>query len=466
VGLVYLVDGVTGEQLARVELDSGPQELAFDPVSGDLLAGLLGGRIVTLDARSGALVGDVQAVDVSSFLDIDPRLDGMITAVSAGTIAIIDPQTGTSVQRVELRNAALGFIRPDGLVVTQALDGQIDVFDLERSALVEQSWRIDTTGLPSFHAGRAAVLSSATQVEVVDLASGERFSLDLGGAPGAPFTASLAYPEADGLWAVSPDHELARWRNGDLVERMSLGSTPDVAGVLLGRTLTATRFGDTLVVLGRRGDGTLETSVVTLQSGGAVIEAIIETPDAFNVHPDGDGGLLVVTADGLVRTYDRSGRLVGEVSTPQVDPYVVTLDPSGRLLALGSEDGGVTVLDTETGESVVVSTGEQIGNLGFGPGGRLLAISRLDGTVRLWDTVLQEPVGVVFNGRGAVTGEPGWYDESSETLWMGASGSLIGIPLDPARWVARACEIVDRDLSGDEWDRLVPGDQQPRSACG
>lgn len=40
------------------------------------------------------------------------------------------------------------------------------------------------------------------------------------------------------------------------------------------------------------------------------------------------------------------------------------------------------------------------------------------------------------------------------------------IPLDPARWVAKACEIVDRDLTQEEWDRLVPGDEPFRSVCG
>lgn len=466
VGLIYLLDGGTGSLVTRVELDGGPQELAFDPTSGNLVAGLLGGRIVTIDHRSGEVVRDVQSGEVTGFLDIAPGTDGIITAVSQGAITVIDADTGATVRAIELRNAALGFIRPDGLVVTQDLDGQIDVFDVTTGAAVERSWRIDPTGLIAFHAGRAAVLSPTTQmVEVVDLDSGERFSVDLRDGTEGTFTASVAYPEEDGVWAISPDHELVRWRNGELVERLSLGSNSTVVGVPIGRTLTAARFDDTLAILGRQTDGTLETSLVTLGSGGAAIELVIETPDAFMVHPALDGGLYVVTADGAVRTLDAAGNPRAEIASGQDDPYVVTLDPTGRLLALGSEDGGLTIVDTVSGESAPVSSGEQIANLGFGLDGRVLAIVHLDGTVRLWDTDRREAIGVVLNGTGAVTGEPGWHDPSTGNLWMAASGAIVEIPLAADQWVARACQIVDRDLTQDEWDRLVPGDQEPRSAC-
>lgn len=264
---------------------------------------------------------------------------------------------------------------------------------------------------------------------------------------------------------MSPDHELLHWRNGELVEQLSLGSNSTVAGVAIGRTLTATRFGDALAVLGRRPDGTLETSLVTLGSGGAVVESVIDTPDAFMVHPTADGGLYVVTADGTVRTLDAAGNPRAGIASGQADAYVVTLDPSGRFLALGSEDGGLTIVDTVSGESVQVSTGEQIANLGFGPDGRVLAIVHLDGTVRLWDTDRREAIGVVLNGTGGVTGEPGWYDPSTGNLWMAAAGAIVEIPLEADQWVARACQIVGRDLTQDEWDRFVPGDQAPRSAC-
>ncbi len=56
-------------------------------------------------------------------------------------------------------------------------------------------------------------------------------------------------------------------------------------------------------------------------------------------------------------------------------------------------------------------------------------------------------------------------DEVTDTLWAGSSGALLQIPLDPNRWVERACELVSRDLSSAEWERFVPGGGDPQPAC-
>ena len=51
-------------------------------------------------------------------------------------------------------------------------------------------------------------------------------------------------------------------------------------------------------------------------------------------------------------------------------------------------------------------------------------------------------------------------------MWIPSSGKLLHIPLSPERWVEKACALVSRDLTQDEWDRYVPGDQPLHSACG
>ncbi len=77
-----------------------------------------------------------------------------------------------------------------------------------------------------------------------------------------------------------------------------------------------------------------------------------------------------------------------------------------------------------------------------------------------------EPPGLVWNGTvGALLSSPSWYDESSDSIWVFTSGRLLEIPLDPQRWVERACDIVGRDFASDEWQRYVPGDEEVQSAC-
>ncbi len=74
-------------------------------------------------------------------------------------------------------------------------------------------------------------------------------------------------------------------------------------------------------------------------------------------------------------------------------------------------------------------------------------LAYLDGTIRLLDLERAEPAGVVWTGTGNVTGEPGWYDESPDALWMSTADRLIEIPLDPERWIERACGILSRELT-------------------
>jgi hypothetical protein len=90
----------------------------------------------------------------------------------------------------------------------------------------------------------------------------------------------------------------------------------------------------------------------------------------------------------------------------------------------------------------------------------------IDGTVRLFDIERRQFAGVVWNGAGqGSTGSPSWYDDSTETMWVASSGKYLGIPLNPERWVERACQIISRDLTQDEWDALVPGGEPLRPAC-
>ena len=95
-----------------------------------------------------------------------------------------------------------------------------------------------------------------------------------------------------------------------------------------------------------------------------------------------------------------------------------------------------------------------------------LVDTNADGTVRLWDVERDASAGLVWDGTGARGGEPSWYDEDGDSVWMSTSGKIIEIPLETAVWVERACTAVGRDFTDDEWDRLVPGDDEPlRSAC-
>ncbi len=92
---------------------------------------------------------------------------------------------------------------------------------------------------------------------------------------------------------------------------------------------------------------------------------------------------------------------------------------------------------------------------------------------RAWvaDEFADEPCAVGIDGLAGRSGRceqhidaPPWYDESTDSVWVATSDKILRFSLEPTRWVERVCELVPRELTPDEWERLVPGDTPQRPA--
>ncbi len=69
-------------------------------------------------------------------------------------------------------------------------------------------------------------------------------------------------------------------------------------------------------------------------------------------------------------------------------------------------------------------------------------------------------------GEGAAIVEiPFQDDPNADSLWVASGIELVEIPLEPALWMERACEVVGREFTQDEWDLFVPGDEQVQFSC-
>lgn len=141
-----------------------------------------------------------------------------------------------------------------------------------------------------------------------------------------------------------------------------------------------------------------------------------------------------------------------------------SVDQATGLLALGGA-GGVAIVDPTTSDVAVVLGVDNAVSVGFVRDGELLVIVEQDGTVRLWDVARGESIGVLWAGLGSASASPPWYDATTDSVWVATSGKLLRFPLDPDRWVEKACELVGRSLTQDEWTSYVPGDGPPQSAC-
>jgi serine/threonine protein kinase/DNA-binding SARP family transcriptional activator/WD40 repeat protein len=460
-GLLYVLDGETGEELFQVDSTDPAVNLTWDFTAGQLVAGMEGGSVMTVDLVTGEIVSTVATTATSRFLDIGIRADGLVVAVSEGQIELVDRSTGPTGNVLMLDGVVDARIRPDGTVLTLIESfytferPRAEILDFDINGLVEQTFEVDAFSSFAFNAGLAgAIRLPAGTTEIVNLNTGDRSSPELNTPDKDRFDAIKIYPETDGLWALSPDNVIARWESERMVEQIDLGGTP----------WTSTRYLDRWAVASAQADGSPVVDLVNLERGATGIQFRVAAPDVSTAHPTRDGGVHVLDVDGTLHTYDADGQLVGEVETGWTDVNVITLDPaSGRLaIAAGTgsvQSGAVLIVDPASGELEQLLGVELVGNLGFARNGELLVITHFDGTVRLWDLRRGESAGVLWKGAGATTGSPSWYDESTESIWVASSGKLLQIPLNPERWIERACESIGSNFTKDEWDRFVPGDE-------
>ena len=139
----------------------------------------------------------------------------------------------------------------------------------------------------------------------------------------------------------------------------------------------------------------------------------------------------------------------------------MSFSPDGRMLAVGSANSSVYVLDTEIWEPVAGPTAVHDGavlQVEWSADGRTVVTSGLDGTVSLYDVerglVRGRPLAASTDaGEGPTFLVPAPTDEL-----VVLSGDRAGrrYPLEPSVWLEEACAVAGRNLTRVEWDRYLP----------
>ncbi len=460
-GRVLVIDGETGEEVFRVDRDSGATAVAFDDSSGELLAMFSDGSLVTIDIDTQQVVADIQTGVASAVFEMGVRPDGRVIVLTQGSAELVDRRFGLLDVSVRAPDGiAQAEILPDGRIGAWTFKPSVDIYDFaSNNALIERSWDLDDPlGEYAFNDGTAGAVDNATgDVRVVDLANGEQSPVTLRMPSGERFDPIKAYPESDGVSAINQDGLYARFVDGEMVESLQLDGLPR----------GGTRFGDIWSHIVERPDGTFGVDVLDLTPGASrVIQTIPSDGVPSIVHPTLDGGVHFAVPGGPLQTFDASGALIGVHEVPEPLSNIVAVDSSERWLAAGIFDGGLVVIDTSTGEVERPPIGDAVVNLGFAREGEFLAVTYEDGRVRLWDVERGEWAGLIWDGEGgAALGSPSFYDLETETMWLFVSGKLIQVPMNPERWIEKACALVGDGFTQDEWDRYVPGDEPLTSAC-
>lgn len=463
-GWTLLIDGESGEEILVHRSDWPAELLRIDEQNNHLVAWMLDGTIRTIDIETGAEVPELRigSTTTSRPVELGIRADGVVIAVSESQIELLDRETGPIQNPIATQNVRRATVRADGAINLRAPDESIEVIDPESNALIATSWTVDPTAHPAYKDGWAAAMEtppvgspSAEVAVTVDLTTGERTEHKLITADGDRFPVLKLYPEPDGALAFSERNVMIRWRGDQEVDRLELG----------GWHVVRTQFGELIGVITERDDGVWVADLVTTDGEPRSLFRV-DARGATELHPSRDGGLHIAFEDGTVRTHDSTGELIGVIDTGVERIGFMAVDPVTGRVALVSAGHDAVLVDPATEAIERVPDVGRISTLGFGRNGEILVLTMLDGRVRLWDVEAGRFAGQAWSGTGqANTGSPSWYDDANDTMWVASSGRYLGIPLNPERWVERACEIVRRELTLEEWETLVPGDAQQRPAC-
>ncbi|MEM8746464.1 MAG: AAA family ATPase, partial [Actinomycetota bacterium] len=456
-GTTLIVDTGTAEVLGRIDTQLPLARLVWDEDRGEIIGARDDGPILTFDAETGELLHTVETDETGFDLaDLGLRSDGLLVTISRAQAQLVDRRTGPVGAPVPLDAVFDARVRSDGLIQVVTPDLRFEVIDLDGNALVGRTLATDPFSSTTIVGDRVGVVTVATrEAEIIDLASGDRRPVELESADGVPFPVSRLIPADEGVWAVSFDGVVGRWRDGQAVETIDLGGVARAGGDSRNQ----------LALIVETPDGDRVARLVDLVPGGLAVRFTIDAPEAVGARPTNDGGMYVIEDDGVLTRYDAAGSLVARVETDAREASVIATDPGSDRIAL-ADATGVVIVDTVTGEVSELSTAADAANVAFVRNGSLLVVTSADGSVRLWDLEREASAGLVWNGDGSspIVSDLE-FDQDADTIWVPVSGRLIEVPLTAERWIERACDLIGRDLTESEWRRYVPGDGPVQSAC-
>jgi WD40 repeat protein len=141
-------------------------------------------------------------------------------------------------------------------------------------------------------------------------------------------------------------------------------------------------------------------------------------------------------------------------------------DPTGRFIALAMSDGMLQILDAKDGHLLAPPQRASDGlvfNVSISPDGRYIAAAGEPLGVSLWDTRTFRQVGEALPlDVNALDAEARFAPDGR--LVVASGSTLRAFTIDPAAWLARACQEARRTLTQTEFEEVLPG-RPYRPAC-
>ncbi len=264
-------------------------------------------------------------------------------------------------------------------VIATGLDGSVTTLDIEAA-------QVERARIPSVRGGQGTVVShdlspDGASIAITSLDNGMRV-LDV--ATGRELFGVPSADESD--W--SPDGASLAIASGGRVEILDrIGGATSVVQIP-GSSIEGVRFapdGNLIATVAYGADGADARVDLWDRRTGAVIWTV---PDATGAQAFDATGARIFTAMGrssAIRDV-ATGAVIVRLPELPADMYDSTFSPDGARVAVASADGTVRLLDTATGEQVLVLRGHEgiVTGVVFSPDGSMLASQGDDGLVRVW----------------------------------------------------------------------------------
>ena len=288
----------------------------------------------------------------------------------------------------------------------------------------------------------------------------------------SPDGSRLAIPGPDGdtsVWDAATQEQVARLQGGhpagfyaDPWPQPGRGAVVTAAwspdGRLLATGGTDGRVGLWDSVTGKPSGEALRASVGDGNRGlypGSVNEVVFSADGRWLLAAVGAGGHGEVVAWSLP---SRSVRHRFPADTRQANAVAVA--PNSRTVASIGQDGKVRFFDLIAGKPIsgfLEGHGGPTTSVRFSPDGRILATAGADGSPILWDVATHKQLGASLPGPSQGTRmQVAFMPDGRHLLAQYFDGQTWAWDVDPSSWRDRACSIAGRNLTKDEWEKLLP----------